>query len=243
MTTQLVTARLQDLVFINEGLEPESLILELKMKDIKSSNIQKTLRQVAPYIAAVHIEGDVFQRYAFMEDYEKDLIVNTMVLLNNMVADDGRTIGLIVDMLHRLPEWSKAEEHVDALLNKYEEAFPNVELWIGNLPQGYLDDGSFNDATFEYIWHTFSDRKNVKMFVDVETLEGELKAFKIADKHHDIAAITCSKEEYLDTWANYTNVPVHYYGSTLDQTLRSDRRVMAQRSKTTKQVNEALAMF
>lgn len=243
MATQLVTARLQDLVFINEGLAPESLILELTEADIKSNNIGKTLRQVAPYIAAVHIEGDTFQKYVYMDDSSKDFIVNTLVLLSQMVEGDGRKIGIIVDMIHRLPEWSYAEEHVDTLLGKYLQAFPNVEFWVGNLAQGFMYDGSFNDVTFEYIWHTFSDRANVKMFVDTGVSEIDPKSFRIADMHKDVAAITCSKEDYLELWSSKTIQPVLYYGATLDQQLRSDRRVMAQKSKTSKQVAEALSIF
>ena len=243
MATQLVTARLQDLVHINEGLEPESLILELRERDIKSSNIQKTLRQVAPFIAAVHIEGDTFQKYLYMDDSNKEFIMQTMVLLSQMIEGDGRTIGLIVDMVHRLPEWSYAEKHVDDMITKFAAAFPNVQFWVGNLQQGYMDDGSFNDVSFEYIWHTFSDRFNVKMFVDTDALYEGLKSFKIADMHNDVAAIVCPKEDYITEWNKLTSVPVHHPGATLEQQYKSDRRVMAARSKTTKQINEALAMF
>lgn len=242
MTTQLVTARLEDLVFINEGLEPESVILMLSESDMHTNNIARTLRQVAPYIAAVHISEDTFQKYLFMEESEKEFIVNSLVQFNSMVEGDGRKIGVIVDMVHRLPEWSVAEERVDEMLTKYKQAFPNVEFWVSNLAQGFLYDGSFNDVTFSYIWHTFSDRVNVKMFVDIELLDDKTKSFKIAARHDDIAAVTCYKESY-NSIADGTGISVLYYGATLDQLYRTDRKVMAQRSKTSKQVNEAMSIF
>lgn len=242
MATQLVTAKLQDLVSINEAVSPESLILELKTKDIKSANIHKTLKKVAPYIAAVHIKGDTLQKYVFMKDSEKSDILSSLIVLNTVGEEDERKIGVVVDMTQRLPEWEVAEQHVNAMLEKFENSFPFLQFWIINPGEDKLSNRDFFNVTFDYLWENFSGRDNVKLFVNTTTCGNAVKTFKIAERNKDIIAISGDKED-ISVWSSRTKADYYINGVTVEDIVSKDRRTSAQRGKVTKQLNEVLANF